>query len=185
MSNNFQYIAPNGLPQPGGTTVGGGGSPGGALSGYRSILDARRSAAVPGRTPQAEYPDGYLGNINSRREDRLLGHIQSRLTQRSYQRGVHKGERIDPQDYFWNDQVNPQAGLEAEAGARRKGPVLMTPRWTQVGSTPMDQINHMGKNHMLAPQDFNKVADSVGLQAPQQIDPVRSRRMSRLLPTWR
>lgn len=177
MSNNFQYLAPNGQGQVGSTTVGGGGSPAGqALSGYRSILDARRSAAAPGRTPQAEYPDGYLGNVNSRREDRLLGHIQSRLTQRSYQRGVHKGERVDPQDYYWNDVVNPQAGLQAEARGLK---------WTQVGSTPVDQINHLGKNHLLTPQQYDRVAGSVGLQAPQEIDPIRSERMARLLPRWK
>lgn len=177
MSNQWQYIAPNGLPQPGGTTVGGGGSPGGeTLAGYRSIIDARRSAAIPGRTPEAEYPDGYLGNITSRREDRLLGTIQGKLTNRSYQRGVHKGERVNPQDYFWNAQVNPQAALQAEAKGLK---------WTQVGSTPVDQINHMGKNHMLSPEEYDQVSNSVGVKAPQQIDPVRSERMARLLPRWK
>jgi hypothetical protein len=170
--NQWQYLPPQGVGQPGTVNPAGGG---GTLGGYRSIIDARRSAAAP-RTPQAEYPDGYLGNVNSRREDRLLGHIQSRLTQRSYQRGVHKGDRIDPQDYYWNDQVNPQAGIEAEARGRR---------WTQVGSTPVDQINHMGKNHLLAPQEFDKVATSVGVQPPNEIDPVRSARLARLLPTWK
>lgn len=174
MSNNWQYVNVNGVPQSGSPTVGGGG--GSVLSGFRSILDARRSAAGPGRTPQAEYPDGYLGNVPNRREDRLLGAVQSRLTQRSYQRGVHKGERIDPQDYYWNSAVSPEAGIAAQAvGAK----------WTPAGSLPTEQINHMGKNHMLAPQDFSKVADSVGLQAPKQIDPVRQQRMSRLLPKWR
>lgn len=176
--NQWQHLPPAGLQQPGTThTVGGGGSPGGtSLSGYRSIQDARRAAAIPGRTPQAEWPDGYLGNVNDRQQDKLLGHIQSRLTQRSYQRGVHKGERVDPQDYYWNDQVNPQAGIVAEARGQR---------WTQVGSTPMDQINHMGKNHMLAPQDFDKIADSVGLQSPTEIDPIRSAKLARLLPSWK
>jgi hypothetical protein len=176
--NQWLHLGPMGMGQPGTNNIaGGGGSPGGTtLSGYRSVQDARRAAAMPARTPQAEYPDGYLGNVNSRRDDKLLGHIQSRLTQRSYQRGVHKGERVDPQDYYWNDVVNPQAGLEAEAKGLK---------WTQVGSTPMDQINHMGKNHMLAPQDFDRIADSVGLQSPTELNPVRSAKLSRLLPTWK
>jgi hypothetical protein len=174
-NNQWQFLSPNGVGQPRSVNISGGG---GAtrLSGYRSIQDARRSAAAPGRTPQAEYPDGYLGNVNSRRDDKLLNSVQSRLTQRSYQRGVHKGERVNPQDYYWNDVVNPQAGIEAEAKGLK---------WTQVGSTPVDQINHMGKNHLLAPQDFDRVANSVGVQTPNEINPVRSSQMSRLLPTWK
>lgn len=165
---NWQYLGVNGLPQSGGTTVGGGG-------GFRSITDMRRSAAGPGRTPYAEYPDGYLGNVSSRREDRLLKNIQSRLTQRSYQRGVHKGTRIDPQDYYWNDIVNPQSGLEAEARGQK---------WTAQG-TQVEQINHMGKNHLLSPQQVQQVAGDVGIKTPQQLDPARRQRMQRLLPSWK
>lgn len=165
--NNWQYLAPMGQPQSGMTTVAGGG--------FTSLLDMRRSAAGPGRTPYAEYPDGYLGNVNSRREDRLLRSIQSRLTERNYQRGIHKGSRIDPQDYYWNDVVNPQAGLDAEAKGKR---------WTQSG-TAVEQINHMGKNHLLSPDQVAKTANSLGISTPSQIDPVRSQRMSRLLPRWK
>jgi len=88
---------------------------------------------------------------------------------------VHKGDRINPQDYYWDDTVNPQAGLEAEAKGLR---------WTQSG-TPAEQINHLGKNHLLEPADFDKLAKSVGVSAPKEIDPVRSARMTRLLPTWK
>lgn len=171
--SNWQSLPVNGVPAPGAPTTGGGGNP---LAGFRSIIDARRSASTPGRTPQAEYPDGYLGSINTRRSDRLLDNVQSRLTQRSYQRGVHKGDRIDPQDYYWNDQVGPQMGIEAQARGQK---------WTQQGSTPMDQINHMGKNHLLSPDQVAGTAAQVGIDAPQQIDPVRRQRMSRLLPKWR
>jgi len=136
----------------------------------------KRAAADPAKVPYAEYPDGYLGNVSSRREDRLLRNVQSRLTQRSYQRGVHKGERIDPQDYYWNDVIDPQAGLRAEARGLK---------WTAVGATPEQQINHMGKNHLLSPAQVAQVANGVGLETPQQIDPVRSARMQRLLPSWR
>lgn len=157
------------VPQPGGTTIGGGG-------GYHSVLDAKRSAVRSGRVPHAEYPDGYLGDVHSRREDRLLKDVQSRLTQRSYQRGVHKGERIDPQDYYWNDVVHPQAGIEAQARGEK---------WTQQGSTPADVINHMGKNHLLTPEQLADVANGVGITTPKSIDPVRSARMGRLLPAWK
>lgn len=182
--SNWQYLAAG---QPGAPVQGGGGgNP--ALSGYRSIQDARRAAApVGGRTPQAEYPDGYLGNVNDRREDRLLTSIQSRLTQRNYQRGVHKGDAVDPRDYYWPDDVNPQAGIEAQSQAvMNEDGLFITPRWTQEGSTPAEQINHMGKNHLLSPKDFDQLANSVGVATPSnQINPVRSQSMSRLLPSWK
>jgi len=159
MSDNWQYLSPYGDPQP---------------AGFTSLLDMRRSAAGAGRTPYADYPDGYLGNISSRREDRLLQHVQTRLTQRSYQRGVHKGDRIDPQDYYWNDVVDPEAGIRAQARGQR---------WTAQG-TPAEQINHMGKNHLLSPDQVARTAAQVGVRT-QEIDPLRSAKMSRLLPSWR
>lgn len=174
MSNNWQYLNPNGVPQSGSPVVGGGGN---TLAGYRSMLDARRSAAGPGRTPQAEYPDGYLGNVPNRREDRLLSHVQSRLTQRSYQRGVHKGERIDQSDYYWKAEVYPEAGLEAQAQGRK---------WSQAGSTPEQRISSArSTEELVSPGDLSLSAARVGLSAPKEVNPIRSSRMSRLLPRWR
>jgi hypothetical protein len=171
VSTNWQYLAPFGVSQPGTPTYGGGGRT--DLIGYRDILDARRSVAAA-RTPEAEYPDGYLGNVNSRREDRLLKGIQSRLTQRSYQRGIHKGERIDPSDYFWSDDFNPQTGLDLEAAGMKFAPI----------GTPEEQINYMGKNHMLNPSQLGALARDVGID-PGPVDPVRTAKASRLLPSWR
>ena len=171
MTTNWQYLAPFGVSKPGTPTYGGGGRT--DLIGYRDILDARRSVAAA-RTPEAEYPDGYLGNVNSRREDRLLKGIQSRLTQRSYQRGVHKGERIDPSDYFWSADFNPQSALDAEAAGLR---------WAPSG-TPEEQITHLGKNHMLNPSQLGAVARSVDID-PGPVDPIRTAKAARLLPSWR
>ena len=79
------------------TVYGGGGVPV-----ARSELDFLRLGV--GRAPQAEYPDGYLGTIRSRRDDRgrpsstsdnVLDSLKTRIGQRGYQRGVHRGERID------------------------------------------------------------------------------------------
>lgn len=150
------------------------GGQGQAAAGYRNMLDMTRAAANPARMPQAEYPDGYLGNVNSRRGDRLLKDVQSRLTQRSYQRGVHKGERIDPIDYRWRDGVSPTAGLEAQARGER---------FTQKG-TPEEQINHMGKNHALTPEQYSQVVNQVGLTDPHGMTPMRQAALSRLRPTW-
>jgi len=61
--------------------------------------------------------DGYLGTIRSRRDDRLLDSIKNRVNQKSYQRGVHKGERIEPSMYFWPDAVNNQSGIQRQMKA--------------------------------------------------------------------
>jgi hypothetical protein len=170
--SDWQMLSPMGAPQPGAPVHGGGG--GRTLAGYRDLLDARRSAATP-RTPNAEYPDGYLGNVNSRREDRLLQAVQSRLTQRNYQRGVHKGEKIDNSDYFWPEEFNDMSGLQAQAQGRRWGPV---------GSTAAEQINHLGKNHLLSPEEMGRTAAQYNVREITPVDPVRQQKMSRLLPTW-
>ena len=70
-------------------------------------------------TPEATYPDGYLGTINSRRQDRLLDGLKARANNRPYTRGVHKGERIEPRDYYWPPEFNLWSGLEAEAAGVR------------------------------------------------------------------
>lgn len=79
----------------------------------RSVLDARRM--MYNRTPESEYPSGFLGTITDRRGDRVLDSLKARVNQRSYQRGVHLGERIDPGDYLWPEEYDPMDGLIREA----------------------------------------------------------------------
>lgn len=74
------------------------------------------------RTPEAQYPDGYLGTINSRRGDRLMDGLKSRLNNRPYTRGVHKGERLDARDYYWPPEFNLWTGLEYEAAGVKFSP---------------------------------------------------------------
>lgn len=108
--NNWQSLGAGALYGTN-TAVGGGGT----FS--RSEMDARRMGVA--REPQAEYPDGYLGTIRSRRDDRLLKAVQTSTNQRSYDRGVHVGTRVDPSDYFWPAQLQPDRGLENEARGRK------------------------------------------------------------------
>jgi hypothetical protein len=171
--SDWQHLSPMGVPQPGAPVHGGGG--GRTLAGYRDILDARRSAVTP-RTPGAEYPDGYLGQVNSRREDRLLNAVQTRLTSRHYQRGVHKGEKISGNDYFWPPEFGPQSGLQAQARGEK---------WTAIGSTPAEQINHMGKNHLLTPEEMSRTAAQYNVNEILPVDPVRQAKLTAMLPTWR
>lgn len=113
-SNNWQYLGANGFTGAY-TTTGGGGTP----VTPHSQMDFLRMGV--GRTPDAEYPDGYLGTIRSRRDDRgrptdnVLDSLKSRQNQRAYQRGVHKGERIDPGQYVWPKELAPDRRLKAQA----------------------------------------------------------------------
>ena len=151
------------------TTVGGGGSAGLAPV-PRSVLDAERMAV--GRTPSAEYPDGYLGPIRSRRDDKgkpyatsdtVLDSLTNRQNQRSYQRGVHKGERIDQSDYFWSPTFDPQRGLVNQARGVKTAPAL-----------------YLSENqHLVNDGKANLRSDIPGV-----IDPRRVEQFSHLKPAW-
>ena len=133
----------------------------------RNYLDGQRMAI--GKTPDAEYPDGYLGTINSRRNDRgiptdtVLDSLKNRLTQRSYQRGVHKGERVDPSDYYWGKQFNPQTGLVNQSKGKRTAPMgVLAPN-----------------THLVNDGKANSTSSSPGV-----IDPARVSQMRSLRPGW-
>lgn len=145
------------------------GNQGGSLAPWwRDQLDFRRS--MWRQTPEATYPDGYLGTIRSRRDDRLLDSLKKRQNQRSYQRGVHKGERVDPGDYLWPGAWNPQSGVAAQAVGLRHAPLA--------GGLPeRDQ-----------PQEQQMIPRGAGglatiMQPP--LDPLRAQQLRRLAPTWR
>lgn len=141
----------------GGNTVGAGS----AMPVARSELEATRLGT--GRVPQAEYPDGYLGSIRSRRDDRLLDSSKNRVNQRSYQRGVHKGERIDPADYRWPLALQPDRGLRNEAKGQKT---------TFLGELdPAPHLVNDGK--------ANTVADQ-----PYEVNARRREQLSRMMPNY-
>lgn len=171
MSSNWQYLAPG---QPGSVVRANGGGGTDVLS-FRDPLDAKR-AAFGGRLPSATYPDGYLGTITDRRNDRVLQGVQKRLTDRSYQRGVHKGDKVDPGDYMWPDAgaVRPTAGLEYEARGLK---------WTQQG-TVTERLAHGGKVNALTPTQMAELQQKYGIsEVMASIDPVRQERLKKLLPS--
>jgi hypothetical protein len=86
----------------------------GAVVGSRSPLD---DARIKARTPEAEYPDGYLGAPPSRRSARLAPDNGMR-GERAYQRGAHRGNIIEQSDYQWPRQFSPERNL----GGRRSAP---------------------------------------------------------------
>jgi hypothetical protein len=152
---NWQSMGAGGLY--GGNTMGSGSG----MPIARTELDGIRMGT--GRVPQAEYPDGYLGSIRSRRDDRLLDSTKSRANQRSYQRGVHKGERIDPSDYIWPESLQPDRGLRNQARGIKTTFVE--------GMQPAEPLVNDGK-------------ETVAVQ-PMEMDARRREALGRMLPKWR
>jgi hypothetical protein len=158
---------------------------GGGLNGYnnqggagtpiaRDTLDASRIGV--GRVPSAEYPDGYLGTIRSRRDDRLFDSIKNRVNQKAYQRGVHKGERIEPSMYYWPEQITPMMGIDRQMKAKpmNVGGVMtyMIPRNApQTQLTPAPHLVNDGKSNMRS-------------DSPGTIDARRQAMLAYLRPTW-
>lgn len=159
---NWQYLGGGGLQ---GTYTAQGGT--GFVIG-RSELDTARMGQ--GRVPSAEYPDGYLGTIRSRRDDRLLDSVKNRENQKAYQRGVHKGERIDPADYLWPRGLDPQRGLRNQLRGARTVPAMEL--------TPAPHLVNDGKAAQQEPAYSQ--ADQLG-----EINPVMAAQLSSLRPTWR
>jgi len=147
----------------------------------RSELDFLRMGV--GREPSAEYPDGYLGTIRTRRDDRgrpngtsekVLDSMKSRVGQRSYQRGVHRGERIDPSDYYY------PSGFEADRGIKRQM------KGVQVGSTIVTRRNADKSKFAPAPHLPNdgKAGPNVRSDSPMLINGRRVSQMQRMKPGW-
>lgn len=165
-NQNWQSLGANGL-----NGYNNQGGFGGGIA--RSDLDAIRIGT--GRVPSAEYPDGYLGTIRSRRDDRLLDGIKNRMGQKSYQRGVHKGERVEASAYYWSPEFNDQMGIkrqmrakyDAEAGVYRAQ--RQAPQWQLV---PAPHLVNDGKANTTANE-------------PTTINVRRADQLSYLKPVWR
>ena len=121
-------------------------------------------------SPDAQYPDGYLGTMSSnRRQDKVLGTL-SRMNARQYSRGVHKGERINAGDYIWPDEFNLYTALELQAKGKKFAPV---------GAEPVRLTNDgkVGPRGIPSPQ--NNWEDA------QEISPERRSMLKSLAPRWR
>lgn len=173
---NVQNLGANGLYGTN-TVYGGGGVPV-----ARGELDFLRLGV--GRVPSAEYPDGYLGTIRSRRDDRgrpsstsdtVLNSMKQRLGQRGYQRGVHRGERIDPSDYYYPTQLDPQRGLKRQMKAKHDGNVYLSTR--HVENQKLVPAPHL-------PND-GKAGPSVRSDSPYNMDQKRVSQLSNMRPAWR
>ena len=157
------------------TVYGGGGVPV-----ARSELDFLRLGV--GRAPQAEYPDGYLGTIRTRRDDKgrassasdtVLNSLKVRVGQRSYQRGVHRGERIDIQDYYYPEGLDPMRGIRRQMKGKRDGNVIRVQRGVENAmAAPAPHLPNDGKANMRS-------------TSPLSLDKHRVDQMSRLRTPWK
>ena len=164
---NWQSIGGNGLY--GYNNQGGAGTPV-----ARDEMDASRIGV--GRIPSAEYPDGYLGTIRSRRDDRLLDSIKSRVNQKAYQRGVHKGERIEPSMYFWPEGINDMSGIQRQMASivdQSNGVTVFRSvrNAPQVQLTPAPHLVNDGKSNTIANE-------------PGEINARRQAMLAYLRPAW-
>lgn len=148
------------------------GSMGGGLAQARDQLDYARMGS-PGRTPEAEYPDGYLGSANGRQQDKLLKKIGD-LNRRAYSRGVHKGERIDPGDYVWPSEWTPERGLAAQAVGSRQ-------MLASVGG-PEPRLTHQMQQHNAAPPPVQGSRPQAG--PVEYRNPRAQSELGWLLPNW-
>ena len=155
------------------TNYGGGGVPV-----ARSELDYLRMGV--GREPSAEYPDGYLGTIRSRRDDRgqangtsdrVLDKMKQRVGQRSYQRGVHRGERIDPSDYYYPSGLDRERGIKRQMSAARRGNPV--PR-----NAPVSTLAP-------APHLVNDGKANISANVPAEFNPRVAQRFVHLQPRWK
>ena len=114
-------------------------------------------------TPEAMYPDGYIGTINSRRQDRLMDGLKKRTTSKPYTRGIHKGERRDPDDYIWPEEFNPFTGLQLQQQGIKFAP-------PGLGLEIGEKLVNGGKN----PDAWRRGEDN----------PDRSAQLRKLAPPW-
>lgn len=168
---NIQSLGASGL-QGTYTQYGGGGVPV-----ARSELDYLRLGV--GRAPQAEYPDGYLGTIRTRRDDRGRPNSASeevlegvkRTTQRAYQRGVHRGERIDPSDYYLPKELAMDRGIKRQMAAAKKKQAALRNAPVAFLAPPPHLVND-GKANLKH-------------NAPYEVNQRRVDQVTRLSPNWR
>ena len=135
---------------------------------FRSPKD--RQLAAFGASPDVNFPDGYLGTITNRRQDKLQTAV-TRATQRQYSRGVHKGERINPGDYMWPDGFNLQSGLVNQTTGMRWAP-------PGLGSDTPHLVNDGKVGPRGVPQNMERPNNEV-------VDTQRREMLKSLVPSWR
>lgn len=149
----------------------GGGDPNNLLGPTPVFRDPKDRALVSwGAGPDTNFPDGYLGTqgASTRRSDKLLNSVH-RSNSRSYSRGVHKGERINPGDYVWPDDFTPWTGIELQSIGRRYAPT---------GADPVMLTNDGKAGPRGVPRNLDRPQMEI-------IDQQRRSMLKTLAPSWR
>lgn len=170
----------------GGPSGGGGGYGQGYGQGiYRSSIDAARANAGA-RAGEAEYPDGYLGESTIRQESKLARNVTERMTDRAYQRGVHRGGKMPREEYSWPGDFTLMTRLQAEASPGWDGDMLTVARATTVPSG-MEYLRHGGSQATMTDAQKQEVYQRLGIQntIPQDsVIPLDPEFVKEWLPPW-
>jgi hypothetical protein len=148
------------------------GGVGGAVA--RSELDQLRIGTA--RTPEAEYPDGFLGTIRSRRDDRLLDSVKNRVGDKAYDRGVHAGERQDPSAYLWSTEFSDRDGIRRQSRARA----------VEENGVTVYRVPKNAPDPRLAPPPHlvNDGKANTLANEPVELNAARAAQLRYLRPTW-
>lgn len=166
----------------GGPSGGGGGY---GQSFYRSSIDAARANAGA-RMGEAEYPDGYLGDSSIRQENKLARNVTERMTDRAYQRGVHRGGKMPREEYSWPGDFTLYSRLQAEASPGWDGDCMTVPRAVPVPDG-MEYLRHGGSQFALVDSQKQQVYQRLGIQAtitPDTVMPLDPMITKEWLPPW-
>lgn len=101
--------------------------------------------------------------------------MKSRVGQRSYQRGVHRGERIDPSDYYYPAGFEPDRGIKRQMRGVVTGNVISTKRHTETAKlAPAPHLPNDGK-----------AGPSIRSNSPMAINKKRTDQWARVRPDWK
>lgn len=104
--SSFQDRSYPGASVPRGTNEA---TPAGGLPYFRDPLDFARSA-FGRRTPEGQYPSGYLGELGNRRQ-RTLDDLHAKQPRKPTDRGVHRDHKLQADDYIWPEEFHPLSQL--------------------------------------------------------------------------
>jgi hypothetical protein len=111
-------------------------------------MDEARSA-FSRRTPEAQYPDGYLGvgGPPSRRQRLLDADNAVQSARKPTDRGVHRDAQLQAEDYIWPNEFNLYSGLEYEvAGMQFISPAMVNAAGLiEEETAPPERINELRK----------------------------------------